>query len=60
MKANGKGEKKKRAVEGRISIFEQAFGSGGTIENSPAFQCPGQVEKTPPTGGSSAVGATYL
>jgi hypothetical protein len=39
MKANGKGEKKKRAVEGRTSIFEQAFGSGGTIENSPAFQC---------------------
>jgi hypothetical protein len=24
---------------GRISVFEQLFGSEGTIENSPAFQC---------------------
>jgi hypothetical protein len=30
---------------GRISIFEQAFGSGGTIENSPAFQCRDRLEK---------------
>jgi hypothetical protein len=32
-----KSEPKERI--GRISIFEQPFGSEGTIENSPAFQC---------------------
>jgi hypothetical protein len=34
-----------RPVSGRISIFKQAFGSEGTIENSPAFQCRDRLEK---------------
>jgi hypothetical protein len=33
-----------RRTRGRISIFEQAFGSEGTIENSPAFQCRERLE----------------
>jgi hypothetical protein len=30
---------------GRLSIFEQPFGSKGTIENSPASQCRARLEK---------------
>ena len=31
---------------GRISIFKQPFGSEGTIENSPAFQCRDRLGKS--------------
>jgi hypothetical protein len=41
-----------RPRRGRISIFKQAFGSEGTIENSPAFQW-GQVGKTPSPAGTA-------
>jgi hypothetical protein len=34
-----------RNLIGRISIFKQPFGSEGTIENSPAFQCRDRLRK---------------
>jgi hypothetical protein len=34
-----------RKDDGRISIFKQPFGSEGTIETSPAFQCRDRLGK---------------
>jgi hypothetical protein len=44
-------------VIGRASISVSAFGSAGTTDNSPAFQCRDRPEKTSSPGGTKGISA---